>query len=123
MRSKILISVVVAAVVGLCFGTCCNAQDWLQKDSKHVKLIADTTRLCATVVTVMPGEKGKDHVHPAHFFYALTDCKLVVHYKDGENVTYDLKAGDGGYSDPEREHWTENVGKKECKFLLIELKK
>ena len=99
-----------------------SAQDWMQKDSKSISLLADTTFVRAMQVTIMPGEKGSVHTHPAHFFYALTDGKIIVHYTDGKDEVYDLKAGDGGYSDPERPHWTENGGDTPIKFLLVELK-
>src|SRR3990172_1768405 len=85
-------------------------------------VIVDTTLLRAIVVTIEPGQKSDAHTHPANFFYALTDGKLLVHYTDGGEETYDLKAGDAGYGDPERPHVTENVGEQTVKFLLVELK-
>ena len=62
------------------------------------------------------------HTHPAHFFYALTECHLIVHYTDGKEERYNMAPGDNGFfSDPERPHWTENIGDKPAKFLLVEL--
>ena len=101
-------------------GAC--AQNWKDLDAKTVKTLADTSLLRASEVTIEPGEKGKVHTHPAHFFYALTDCQLIVHYTDGQDVKYDLKAGDSGYSGPEGPHWTENTGGKPARFLIVELK-
>ena len=98
------------------------AQDWKKANPKMNNILVDTTLVRAIVVTIQPKEKSDTHSHPANFFYALTDGKLVVHYTDGKNETYDLKAGDSGFSDPERPHITENVGDKTVKFLLIELK-
>lgn len=99
-----------------------RAQDWKEMDAKTVTVLADTTLLRAAEVTIMAGEKGKVHSHPAHFFYALTECHLVVHYTDGKQEKYDLKPGDSGFSNPERPHRTENVGIKPAKFLIVELK-
>ena len=98
------------------------AQDWVKKDAKAIKMLADTSYVRAMEVTINHGDKGSVHTHPAHFFYALTDGKLIVHYADGKDEEYDIKAGDSGFSYPERPHWTENPGDKPVKFLLVELK-
>ena len=99
-----------------------NAQDWKNTNPKMNNILVDTTLLRATVVTMEPGQKSDTHSHPAHFFYALTDGKLTVHYTDGKNETFDLKAGESGFSIPERPHVTENAGTKQVKFLIVELK-
>ncbi|MBI4429448.1 MAG: cupin domain-containing protein [Ignavibacteriales bacterium] len=99
-----------------------HAQDWKKTNPQVNAVVLDTTLVRAMVVTIGPGKKSEAHTHPANFFYALTDGKLVVHYTDGKDETYDLKAGDAGFGDPERPHVTENVGSKEVKFLLVELK-
>jgi len=110
-------------IAACCFWTLsANAQSWKDLDAKTVKSLADTTLLRAAEVTIMPGEKGKVHSHPAHFFYALTECHLTIHYTDGKEEKYDLKPGDCGYSNPERPHWTENTGSKASRFLIVELK-
>jgi quercetin dioxygenase-like cupin family protein len=113
-----------AIIIGfiLSFSTISYGQDWSKLDAKTVKKLVDTTLLRASEITIMPGEKGEVHTHAAHFFYALTDGKLIVHYTDGTNETYDLHIGDYGYSDPERPHWTENAGTMPVKFLIVELK-
>lgn len=99
-----------------------SAQDMKNTNSKMYSVVVDTTLLRAVVVTLEPGEKTEVHTHPANFFYAITDGKLVVHYTDGKDETYDIKPGDGGFGDPERAHVTENAGKKTLKFLIVELK-
>ena len=99
-----------------------NAQDWKNINPKMNNILVDTTLLRAIVVSMEPGQKSDTHSHPAHFFYALTDGKLIIHYTDGKNETFDLKAGDSGYSIPERPHITENAGTKQVKFLIVELK-
>ena len=114
----------IAATLGaLFFHTAgAQAQNWKDLDARTVKTLADTTLVRASEVTIMPGEKGSVHTHPAHFFYALTDCHLIIHYSDGKEDKYDLKPGDCGYSGPERPHSTENVGDKPARFLIVELK-
>ncbi|HEU4789191.1 MAG TPA: cupin domain-containing protein [Flavobacterium sp.] len=104
----------------LSFGV--KAQEWKNVNPKMNHVLADTTFLRATEVILQPGEKSDMHTHPAHFFYALTDGKLTVHYKDGKNESFDLKPGASGVSAPERPHVTENTGATTVRFLLVELK-
>ena len=122
MKTLNLKSILGAIAIVIFSCAICCAQDWKNADAKTVKVLADTNYVRASEVTIMPKEKGEVHTHPAHFFYALTECHLVVHYVDGKEEKYDLSAGENGYSDPERPHRTENVGDKPAKFLLIELK-
>lgn len=98
------------------------AQDFDKVNPKMNKVLVDTNLVHALEVTMQPGEKSDIHSHPAHFFYALTDGKLIVHYVDGKTDEFDMKAGDAGYSGPERPHMAENAGDKVLKFLIIELK-
>lgn len=99
-----------------------GAQNWKDLDAKAVKTLAESSLVRASEVTIMPGEKGNVHTHPAHFFYALTECHLVIYYTDGKQVKYDLLPGECGAEGPERPHQTENVGDKPAKFLIVELK-
>jgi len=90
--------------------------------AKTNKMLVDTTYVRAIEVMLMPGQKTDTHTHPAHFYYALTDGKLKVHYTDGKSEEFMLKAGDCGYSEPERPHMTENTGDKPIRFMYVELK-
>ena len=120
---KTNLSTVVGGIVILfLFSLNAQAQDWKNVNPKMNHVLADTTFLRATEVTLEPGEKSDMHSHPAHFYYALTAGKLMVHYKDGKNEPFDLKPGMSGASAPERPHVTENVGNTTVKFLIVELK-
>lgn len=98
------------------------AQDFDKVNPAMNKLLLDTTLVHVIEVTMQPGEKSDIHSHAAHFYYALTDGRLIVHYLDGETDEYEMKAGECGYSDAERPHMAENVGDKVYKFLIVELK-
>ncbi|MEO8512133.1 MAG: cupin domain-containing protein [Ignavibacteria bacterium] len=98
------------------------SQDWAKVNPEMNLIISDTTLLRSTIATIEPGKKSEFHTHPASFFYAITDGKIKVYYKDGKTEEMELKAGDSGYGDPERPHQTENIGDKTIKFLLVELK-
>lgn len=97
-------------------------QNWENVDPKMATVLLDTTLVKSTLAVIEPGEKSKSHTHYAHFFYALTDGKIKVHYGDGTSEIFELKAGEYGYSGPEKQHQTENIGGNTLKFLLIELK-
>jgi len=118
-------SLFLSAVMMFIFSTITSvtlAQDWKNTNPKMNNVLVDTTLLRSMVVTIEPGEKSEVHSHFAHFFYALTDGKLLVQFTDGKEDTYELKVGDAGFSDPERPHTAKNVGNKTLKFLIVELK-
>jgi quercetin dioxygenase-like cupin family protein len=121
MRKSILTTALATCSVAFTLLNPAIAQNWKELDAKSVITLADNQLVRASEVTIMVGEKGSVHTHPAHFFYALTECHLVVHYTDGKEEKYDLSPGDSGYADPERPHWTENTGDKPAKFLIVEL--
>jgi mannose-6-phosphate isomerase-like protein (cupin superfamily) len=121
MKNKLSIVVGVVFILFL-LSFSAGAQEWKNVNPKMNHVLADTTFLRATEVILEPGEKSDMHTHPAHFFYALTDGKLIIHYKDGKDESFDLKPGMSGVSAPERPHITENAGTTTAKFLLVELK-
>lgn len=84
--------------------------------------LANSKLIHASEVTLKPGKKTSMHTHPAHFYYALTDVNIKVHYQDGKEEVYKMKAGESGVSEPERPHTTQNIGDKTAKFLIVELK-
>lgn len=121
MKKNIYIT--IAGIIGfLLFSTVLSAQEFSRSNPKINKILADTTFLIATEVTLQPGEKTDMHTHPAYFVYALSEGKMVVHYKDGRNETMELKPGMAMVSPPEPPHITENTGKTPVKFLIVELK-
>ncbi len=119
---KTILGLSIAALLFILTSANTFAQDWTKLDPKMTAVLADTTLVKAYVATLQPGEKSSAHTHPASFFYAITDCKLKVYYTDGQTETFDIKAGESGYGDPEKQHRTENIGDKTAKFLLVELK-
>ena len=119
---KKILSLIATGIFLFVAATTTSAQEWKKTDPKMNHILADTTFLRATEAIIEPGEKSKQHTHPAAFFYALTDCKLRVYYNDGKTEDLDLKAGDSGCAGPERPHMTENTGNKQARFLLVELK-
>ncbi|HWC54946.1 MAG TPA: cupin domain-containing protein [Chitinophagaceae bacterium] len=103
-------------------GSSIYSQNWEDTDPKMTNVIVDTVLIKSTIAVLEPGEKSKPHTHPAHFFYALTDGKIKIHYNDGTSVEMELKSGDYGFSNPEGLHQTENIRDKTLRFLIVELK-
>ncbi|HXO22657.1 MAG TPA: cupin domain-containing protein [Thermoanaerobaculia bacterium] len=68
-----------------------------------------------------PGQKEAMHSHPASAVYLTTDCKLKFTMPDGKTSDMDAKAGDVRWREA-TVHAVENVGKTECKGLVVELK-
>ncbi len=120
MKSLTRYVLFVGTFVLIGFGV--RAQESKSSKIAMTKVLADTTLVRAVEVTLRPGQKTETHSHPAYFFRMITDGKLLVLYTDGSKENFDLKAGDSGFSGPERPHVTENVGKKTLKFLVVELK-
>jgi len=114
--------IVCGIFILILFSLTAVAQELKNVNPKMNHDLADNKILHAAEVTLQPGEKTDMHTHPAHFFYALSEGKLMVHYKDGKDELYEMKPGDSGYSDPERPHIAENVGTTTIKFLIVELK-
>ncbi len=112
---------VIALTIVLLSGSL-YAQDWAKVNPEMNQILTDTTLIRATIAVIEPGKKSEIHSHPAGFFYALTDCKLKVYYADGQNESFEMKAGDYMYGSPEKPHQTENIGDKTAKFLMVELK-
>jgi len=122
MRKNILI-----VVEGILFFLLCSlnlkAQVMNNNEGQVVgRDLANSKLIHASEITLQPGKKTIMHTHPAHFYYALTDMNLKVHYQDGKEEVFKIKAGESGVSEPERPHVTQNIGNKTAKFLIVELK-
>ena len=96
------------------------AQDFFKTNPGMAKILGDTTYATAAEVTWEPGQKTTVHTHASQFIYALTDGMLKIHYSDGTTQDLELKEGMSLLAPPEKPHWTENVGKKTVKILVVE---
>ncbi len=63
------------------------------------------------------------HSHPIYASYYLTDCQRRLYKPDGTFDEGQLKAGGARGLAPVGSHSFENVGKTECKILIVERKK
>jgi hypothetical protein len=69
-----------------------------------------------------PGEKTKEHAHPAFVLYALSPFKRSLTLPDGRKLTREFKAGDVMWSDAQI-HIGENIGDTPTHVIMIEMKR
>lgn len=109
----------VAAAV---LATSSLAQDPTQTDGDKY-----TVRLENECVRVLeyrdePGDKTKQHEHPAFVLYALSSFERALTLPDGKVLRRQFNAGDIAWS-PAHTHIGENVGDTPTHVLITELKK
>ncbi|RVT77720.1 hypothetical protein EOD40_07945 [Flavobacterium sufflavum] len=94
----------------------------MNNEGQVARDLANSKLIHASEVTLKSGKKTNMHTYPAHFYYALTDVNIKVHYQDGKEEVYKMKAAESGVSEPERPHTNQNIGNKTAEFLIVELK-
>ena len=99
-----------------------KAQDPVQVDPQHYKVLLDNEYVRVLEVRHKPGEKAPMHSHPHHVIYALTGGTIKSTSSDGKTNTETVKAGQVVWNDAET-HTVENIGKTETHAIDIELKK
>ena len=99
-----------------------KAQDPVQVDPQHYKVLLDNEYVRILDVRHKPGEKAPMHSHPHHVIYALAGGTIKSTSADGKTNTETVKAGQVVWNDAET-HTVENIGKTETHAIDIELKK
>ena len=99
-----------------------KAQDPVQVDPKHYKVLFDNDSVRILDVRQKPGDKSPMHSHPNHVVYALAGSTLKSTSSDGKTDTFTTKAGQVVWRNAET-HTIEITGKTESHALDIELKK
>jgi quercetin dioxygenase-like cupin family protein len=85
------------------------------------KLVLDNDRVRVFEVRFKPGQKAVMHGHPDHLVYVLEDYTLNLMLPDGKSQEVQLKAGQAIFMGA-GPHAAENIGKKEGRALVVELK-
>lgn len=88
------------------------------------KLVSENEHFRVFEVTWKPGQRDAWHSHPGPLTsYALTDCDAMRTYTpDGKAKDGGRKAGTVIYNPIIASHSVENVGKSDCKVLIVEKK-
>lgn len=94
-----------------------------EADPGVYKVLAEDEYMRVVLATWKPGQRDKFHSHPIFAAYSLTDCHRRIYKPDGTFDEKQLKVGSSRVFTAVASHSFENVGKTECKNLLIERKK
>jgi len=100
------------------------AQDAVKVDPRGYKVVLenDQVRVLEYVTKPRLGVCGQGmHSHPDHLTVVLTQIKAKVVLPDGKTFIVENKPGDV-FFEPAGSHAVENIGGRETKLLLIELK-
>lgn len=113
-RPMVALALLAAAVPGL-------AQNAAATDSDKYKVLLENS--CVRVLDYRdePGQKTRQHHHPAFVLYALGPFKRVIHLPDGKDINRSFKAGDVIWS-PAQTHIGENVGNTPTHAVIVESK-
>lgn len=100
---------------------CALAQDATQTDADKYKTILENE--CVRVLEYRddPGDKTRQHHHPAFILYALSSFERTLTLPEGKVLRRKFKAGDVMWSDAQT-HIGENVGQTATHVLITELK-
>ena len=97
------------------------AADPLETDGDKYKVRFENDRVRVLEYRDLPGQKTKQHHHPAFVLFALSPFKRTITLPDGKILTREFKAGDMLQSDAQT-HIGENVGDIPTHVIMIEMK-
>ena len=101
-----------------------RAQDAVKVDPRGYRVVLDNDQVRVLEYVAKPrlGVCGQGmHSHPDHVTVVMTDVKAKVTLPDGTTRMAENKAGDV-FWDPASTHSVENVGGRDSRVLLVELK-
>src|SRR5690349_19383392 len=96
------------------------AQDPVQVDAKHYKVVAENNDVRVLRIKYAAGEKSVMHFHPESAVVFLTDIKSEFTLADGSTMKADAKAGDVSIT-PAGKHLP-HIGDKAIEVIQVELK-
>ena len=117
------IDVVLTSVMTIVFCVATSgvlAQDPVQVDSKHYKVIAENNDVRVLRIKYGAGEKSVMHFHPQSAVVFITDIKSEFTLADGSTMKAEAKAGDVMLS-PAGQHLP-HIGNKAVEVIQMELK-
>ena len=90
-----------------------------------IKSIFSSDKATGVIVTAQPGATLPSSARPVRAVYYITGGTIERSYPDGKIVKKQFKAGDTAYLDKPEEmaaHAVKNVGKKEFKAYIVNIK-
>jgi hypothetical protein len=114
----------LALLPALGLGSAAQAQDALKVQPGAYRVVLENDHLRVLEYRSRPGlgvcGVGM-HSHPAHLTIALSPATVRVKLPDGKTIVGTNQAGDVFWSEAET-HETENIGGKDTRALVVELK-
>ena len=120
-RIQILLFVLVATSFVRGDTSLPTGQDPAVVNASTIKVKLENSRVRVLEATLKPGDKEKQHSHPAYVIYVIAGGKARNHNADGTVSDVEFKTGDVIYREP-LTHWAENIGDTTIRFELVELK-
>ena len=97
------------------------AQDPVEVDSKHYKLVFENEHVRVIRITYGPNEESVMHYHPAGVAVFLVDQKVQFTLPDGETMELENKAGEAIWAEANK-HLPKNLTDQPLELILVELK-
>lgn len=120
MKKMKFSAVPVTAIAFFISGSTLLAQDPVQADSKHYKVVAENNEVRVLRIKYGPGEKSVMHFHPESAVVFMTDIKGEFKLADGSTMKMEAKAGDVMLT-PAGKHLPQ-IGNKAIEVIQVELK-
>lgn len=112
---------IIAATTNILLATAAMAADPIATDGDKYKVRFENERIRVLEYRDLPGQKTRQHHHPAFVLFALSPFKRTITLPDGKVLTREFKAGDMLHSEAQT-HIGENIGDTPTHVLMIEMK-
>ena len=105
----------------LAFAVPVCAQDPVMTDGDKYHVLMENDRVRVLDYRDRPGDKTRQHHHPAFVLYALSPFKRSITLPDGKVIRREFKTGDVIFSDGQT-HIGENTGDTDTHVIMVEIK-
>ena len=112
-------SAIVVAALMVC--TAAGAHDPAQTDGDKYAVKFENERVRVLEYRDRPGERTREHSHPAFVVYAVSPFKRKITLPDGKAMIREFKAGEILWSEAQA-HIGENIGDTPTHVIMVEIK-
>jgi beta-alanine degradation protein BauB len=116
MNARLLLT-----IASTCVTATVLAQDPASSDGDKYKVLLENDHVRVLSYSDQPGDKTRQHLHPAFVVYAVSPFKRRLTLSDGRVMTREFKTGDVIYSNGES-HIGENIGTTPTQVIMVEMK-
>lgn len=120
--SKSLSRLLLVGFASLLSGGTARAQDPVEVAPQSYRVLLENEQVRVLEYRSRPGDKTPMHSHPAYLVYDIDPGTIEFTFPDGRVFKdEEEEVGDVSWSEP-KTHASENVGTKEARALIVELK-